>query len=211
MKRGDLNSLSSPHDRLIVTGNIEYVNEVGHRSRSTGLIFFSSKTATMQKMLAASPARCNSRTFDGNADKVYYPLCDAAGRSQKSLSSRANRRRQRRKRWGEGRAVLRAVEDERVVATFTIYFSRATGSKSNDHPTGGVSTTAEKLAGTGRAVFPGGRERGPRLAVDGRERDGDFKTVNHRPYTPRMTARVGKRESKEKLGGKKRRSGEING
>lgn len=76
---------------------------------------------------------------------------------------------------GEGRAVLQAVEDERVVATFAIYF--ATGSKSNDH-----LDAAKKPAGTGRAVFPGGRER-PSLHHRRARARQNFKIVNHRPYT----------------------------
>lgn len=82
---------------------------------------------------------------------------------------------------GEGRAVLQAVEDERVVATFAIYFSRATGSKSNDHL--GLDA-AEKPAGTGRVVFPRGREKPSLRRRQARARR-DFKTINHRSYTPR--------------------------
>jgi len=42
---------------------------------------------------------------------------------------------------------------------------------------------AEKPAGTGRAVFLGERERGALRRRRARARQ-DFKTVNHRPYTP---------------------------
>jgi len=82
----------------------------------------------MQKMLAMSSTRYILERFDGNVDKVYYLLCTLIER----LSSRLTEdgRKDERRQGGPARA----VEDERVVATFSIYFSRATGSKSNDHP-----------------------------------------------------------------------------
>jgi len=82
----------------------------------------------MQKMLAMSSTRYILERFDGNVDKVYYLLCTLIERLSSRLTEdgRKDERRQ-----GDP---ARAVEDERVVATFSIYFSRATGSKSNDHP-----------------------------------------------------------------------------
>lgn len=65
------------------------------------------------------------------------------------------------------------VEDERVVATFAIYFSRATGGKSNDHPA--RPDVVAKSAGTGRVVFPGGGEREKGRSRDECERDGILK------------------------------------
>lgn len=208
MKRGDLNSLSSPHDRLIVTRNIEYVNEVGHRSRSTGLIF-RQKPQRCRKCWPRLPARCTPVRSMETLIRCIIRFATRLDGHRKAPSSRANRRRhKRRKRWEKaGRSCKPLKMNESLPRSlFTFHVRRA--AKATTIQPAVDSTTAEKLASWNRPSSFSRRKRerpSPRRRRARARRD--FKTVNHRPYTPRMTARVGKRESKEKLGGKKRRSG----
>lgn len=126
MKRGDLNSLSSPHDRLIVTRNIEYVNEVGHRSRSTGLVF-RQKPQRCRKCWPPSPARCTPVRSMETLIRCIIRFATRLDGHRKATARGANRRRQRRRRWEKaGRSCKPLKMNESLPRSlFTFHVRRA--------------------------------------------------------------------------------------